>query len=187
MAPGRDPAEDLAAYAGLVRAWAGRLDLVSLGDLDRFEARHVQDCLRLAPLLASLGPGPAIDVGSGAGLPGIPLAIWDRSRPWRLLEPRVRRAAFLDEVVRALALPCEVVARSAEEAARDPGLARAHVCACARALAAPDRAVALALPLIAPDGVVAIFTGSGSAAPPGSEEWAPGIVIIRGDGRDRDD
>ncbi|MGH2757021.1 MAG: RsmG family class I SAM-dependent methyltransferase, partial [Actinomycetota bacterium] len=64
----------LAAYAALVRTWANRLDLVAPGDLDRFEERHIADSLRLLPLLERLPEGPCVDVGSGAGLPGIPLA-----------------------------------------------------------------------------------------------------------------
>ncbi|MGH2694478.1 MAG: 16S rRNA (guanine(527)-N(7))-methyltransferase RsmG, partial [Actinomycetota bacterium] len=126
------------AYAELVRAWGSRLGLVSERDLDRFRERHIEDSLRLLPLLDSLPVGPAVDVGSGAGLPGIPLAISRPQREWRLLEPRRRRSAFLEEVVRELALDnCEVVIATAQEAARDPRLARAHVLATARALTPP--------------------------------------------------
>jgi 16S rRNA (guanine527-N7)-methyltransferase len=168
----------LAAYAALVRTWAPRLDLVGPDELARFEERHVADCLRLAPLVAALPPGPAIDVGSGAGLPGVPLAIADPRRPWRLLEPRAKRAAFLEEVVRTLELSCEVLALTAEAAARHPDLAGGHVLAVARALAPPPDAFAMLAPLVASDGVAAVFVGAGAELPPEAALWRPGIAIV---------
>ncbi|HYI46350.1 MAG TPA: RsmG family class I SAM-dependent methyltransferase [Actinomycetota bacterium] len=170
--------EALLAYAGLVRAWAPRLDLISPSDLERFEQRHIHDSLRLLPLLRELPEGPCIDVGSGAGLPGIPLAIAS-DRHWRLLEPRKKRAGFLEEVVRELGLDCEVLPLRAEDAARDPGLASTHVLATARALAEPEEAVRLLGPLVASGGLSAVFVGANSAAPTGSELWQPGIAIVR--------
>lgn len=171
----------LDAYADLVRTWALRLNLVSLDDLDRIETRHVQDSLRLAPLLAEAPEGPCMDVGSGAGFPGVPLAITHPTRPWRLLEPRSRRAAFLEEVVRELGLPnCEVVARSAEQAAGDPGFAHGHSFVTARALASPPEAFSLLQPLVAPGGIAAVFLGSGAHVPRGTEGWENGIAIWRG-------
>lgn len=171
----------LDAYADLVRSWAGRLDLVSPGDLERFEARHIDDSLRLIPLLEAIPEGRAIDVGSGAGLPGIPLAIAAPGRTWRLLEPRARRAAFLEEAVRTLELTCEVLTISAEEAAATPGLAGGHVVAVARALAPPPAAFALLRPLVAPGGVAVVFVGRDVVLPVEAELWEPGIAIVRGD------
>src|SRR5918999_97820 len=88
----------LALYADLVRRWSGRVNLTSARDLTRFEQRHIADCLRIVSLVDSLPPGPGIDVGSGAGLPGVVLAlVGSRHRHWRLLEPSRKRAAFLEE------------------------------------------------------------------------------------------
>jgi 16S rRNA (guanine527-N7)-methyltransferase len=168
----------LEAYAELVRAWAPRLDLISPGDLERFDERHIEDSLRLLPLLHEVPDGPCIDVGSGAGLPGIPLAIASE-RHWRLLEPRKKRVGFLEEVVRELGLDCEVIPRRAEEAATDPGLASGHALATARALAGPEVALELLAPLVAPGGASALFIGANSPPPTGSELWQPGIAIVR--------
>ena len=169
----------LGRYAALVRAWAPRLDLVSPRDLERFEDRHVEDCLRATPLLDEIPEGPCIDIGSGAGLPGIPLAIVRPERAWTLLEPRRRRAAFLEEVVRELGLSCRVLAQSAEEAAADPDSAAAHVLATARAVAEPATVRVLAEPLLRAGGVVLVFTGRGSVLPEGAGEWEPGLTIMR--------
>lgn len=170
----------LDAYAELVRTWALRLNLVALDDLDRIESRHIADSLRLAPLLAEAAEGPCIDVGSGAGFPGVPLAITHPDREWRLLEPRSKRAAFLEEVVRQLGLPnCEVVAQTAEQAVKDPNLAGAHAFAAARALAAPPEAFDLLRPLLTPEGVAAVFLGEGADVPRGTQGWENGIAIWR--------
>ena len=169
----------LAAYALLVRRWAPRLNLVAEGDLHRFEERHIADSLRALPLVDSLPDGIAVDVGAGAGLPGIPLALAGRPRPWRLIEPRSRRAAFLEECVRELGLSCEVVNLSAERAALDPGLGSSHRCALARALAAPARAFRLLMPLLAPGGTAIAFLGPNVPPPPQAELWGEGLAIMR--------
>jgi 16S rRNA G527 N7-methylase RsmG len=97
----------------------------------------------------------------------------------RLIEPRKRRAAFLEECLRRLELPGEVLAISAQEAAADPGCAAAHSFVVARALALPDQALELILPLTAPGGIAAVFLGASAKIPSSSEEFAPGIAIVR--------
>ena len=171
-------------YELLLREWAPKLDLVAPGDLDRLRERHIDDSLRLLPLLHEAPAGPCIDVGSGAGLPGIPLAIASE-RHWRLLEPRKRRAAFLEEAVRSLGLDCEVVARRAEDLHTDPTFAGTHALATARALAPPEEALRLLHPLLAPSGIGAIFVGAQAALPAGSRTWQPGIAIFKGDATQR--
>jgi 16S rRNA (guanine527-N7)-methyltransferase len=154
------------------------LDLIAPGDLERFRQRHIDDCLRLLPLLEELPAGPAVDVGSGAGLPGIVLAIAGPERTWRLLEPRGKRAAFLEEAVRRLELATvEVLPLSAQQAASDPVLRRAHLLAVARAVAPPKQSFALLEPLVAADGTAAVFAGKTAETPPGAKEWQRGIFV----------
>ena len=173
--------ERLRAYEALLAAWAPRFDLIAPGDLSRIRHRHIDDSLRALPLVQGLPPGPCADVGSGAGLPGLPLAIAS-GRPWRLLEPRRKRAAFLEEAVRDLDLTdCEVVTLSAEQAAADPGFAGAHIGVTARALAPPRRTVDLCFPLAALGGLVILFAGENTEKPPEAEEVAPGLLTIRRD------
>ena len=174
--------ERLAALHDMVATYSRRLDLVSPADLPRLYERHIEDSLRALPLLEKAPPGPCVDVGSGAGFPGVPLAIASE-RVWRLIEPRARRAAFLEEVVRELELTnCEVLAVTAEEAVRRPGVGGAHALAIARALAPPAQAIQICAPLVAPGGIVALFVGSEAEIPPEAEETEPGLITIVKDG-----
>lgn len=173
-------ADRLAAYAALLRSWAPKLDLISPADLSRLEERHLEDSLQALPLLAGLGEGWAVDVGSGAGLPGIPLAICGSpDLRWRLLEPRKRRAAFLEEAVRELDLDCEVLVITAEEASMDPALAATHAIGVGRALAPPEEALGLIAPLVKPGGLAAVFLGEQGEVPAGAEGRPGGLAIIR--------
>ena len=98
--------EKLAAYAKLLERWSARHNLVRYRDRQELVERHIADALAAAPQLAD--SGSLLDIGSGAGLPGVPLLI---VRPgWRgfLLEPRQKRWAFLRLVVRELDLMCSV-------------------------------------------------------------------------------
>jgi len=172
------PEDALAAYARLLRWWAPRVDLVAPGDLARLESRHIDDSLKARETVASAPDGPALDAGSGAGFPGVPLAIAAPGRWWRLLEPRAKRAAFLDEVVRELDLSAEVVRRTTQQAAADPSLAAAHAVVTARALAAPAVAFELVAPLVAPAGLRIVWVGSDSEIPADAEELQGGLAII---------
>ncbi len=168
-------------YRALLEGWAPRLDLISPGDLSRVRERHIEDSLRALPLVTEVGNGWCIDVGSGAGLPGIPLAIGS-GLPWRLLEPRKRRAAFLEEALRELELDqCEVVVRTAQQAALDPALRAAHSVATARALAPPADAAALCRPLVRATGHVILLVGSSADIPRDAEEIEPGLIRLSAD------
>jgi 16S rRNA (guanine527-N7)-methyltransferase len=169
----------LRAYVRLVEQWADRLDLVSPVDVARFRERHVADSLRLLPLERSLPAGPAIDVGSGAGLPGVPLALAS-DRSWRLLERRKARAAFLEEVVRVLEIDrCEVVVADANEALQRLELRGAHILAVGRALAPPKAAFRLLTGFVRSGGVAAYLVGATGTLPPEASFWAEGVAIIR--------
>ncbi len=91
----------LAAYAGLVDKWGRITNLTGARNPGQFVREHVADCLAVAPHLA---PGALLDVGSGAGLPGIVLAICAPQRAITLLEPRARRARFLTQATIELGL-----------------------------------------------------------------------------------
>jgi 16S rRNA (guanine527-N7)-methyltransferase len=124
---------------------------------DRNEAWrvHVEDALRALPLLED---GPVVDVGSGGGSPGIPLAA-NRPELWfDLLESSRRKCAFLREIA-VLFSNVGVVCSRAEEHAAGAGR-DAYAFAVTRALAPPAVAAEWCLPLVRPGGALVLFAGS---------------------------
>ncbi len=106
-----------AAYADLLDRWRRTTNLVSCRNAEELVDRHLVDALACSWLC---GEAPAIaDLGSGAGLPGVPLTIVHPGRRTVLVEPRRRRASFLRDVKRELRLEhVEVLEIRAEDAAR---------------------------------------------------------------------
>jgi 16S rRNA (guanine527-N7)-methyltransferase len=117
--------------------------------------RHVDDALTAMPLLA--GAGTIVDVGSGGGSPGVPLAI-ELGVPVTLLEATGTKARFLESVLRELDLPGSVVHQRSEEFARAEGR-DAFDAAVSRALAPPVVAIELCLPLVRPGGRLILWIG----------------------------
>lgn len=117
-------------------------------------------------LLGFLPPGPLrlIDVGSGGGLPGLPLKIARPELRLTLLEANHRKAAFLVQAAAKLGLEgVEVVAERAEIAGRDPRYREAFDVATARALAPLPVLVELCLPLVAVGGRLLAMKTEGGA------------------------
>jgi len=96
----------LAHYAELLERWSERHNLVRYSSREELVRRHILDALAAAPLL--VGSGRLLDVGSGAGLPGVPLLAVRPQWGGVLLEPRQKRWAFLRTVVRELGLEADV-------------------------------------------------------------------------------
>ncbi len=129
----------LAAYARLLREWPG---LISRGEDPLL---LVEDALALLPRVG--GAKTLVDVGSGGGMPGIPLKIARPEVEVTLLEADHRKAAFLVHATAALGIDAAVVTDRAEVAGRGVLRESFDVAAC-RALAAPAVACELCLPLV---------------------------------------
>src|SRR6184192_1526855 len=93
-----DQIEKLLAFADLLSGRGVRLGLIARSDAERVLERHVVDSLRAVPALQP-GDRSAYDLGSGAGLPGIPVAIATPALEMTLVESRRRRAGWLEAVL----------------------------------------------------------------------------------------
>jgi len=152
---GLDPKETqaLETFESLLADRAVQLGLISSGDRNHLRERHVVDSLRAAPLIG-LAPRGVMDLGSGAGLPGIPLALVRPDLRFRLVDAQRRRVSFLELVVDSLELSnVEVIHGRIESLAGD-----ADVCL-ARALADPTTTWSLAGRFLPPAGKLLYWAG----------------------------
>jgi 16S rRNA (guanine527-N7)-methyltransferase len=150
---------ELLGTEGVVRG------LVGPREADRIWDRHLLNCAVLTELIAD--GAYVVDVGSGAGLPGIVLAIARPDLAVALIEPLARRTAFLIEAVRELGLTdrVEVLRGRAEEAVAGPLAGRVEPAdvVTARAVAPIDRLAGWCLPLARVGGRLLALKGSTAA------------------------
>lgn len=154
-------------YLELLESWRGRAGLTADVEPELVQRRHFGESLALlvtlreAGLLAPGSPAAVVDVGAGAGFPGLPLRIVEPAPELTLIESHGRRCRFLETVVEELALErVTVVQARAEEAGRDPALRERFDVAVARTVAPLAVLVEYTLPLLRPGGVLAAPKGS---------------------------
>jgi 16S rRNA (guanine527-N7)-methyltransferase len=148
----RETLDRLEAYADLLLTWSQSLNLISRHDLAVLWPRHIIDSLQLLPLIEP-GISHAIDLGSGAGFPGLILAIASRV-PFHLIESDQRKAAFLREAARITAAPATIHPARIEALQIAPA-----PLITARALAPLPRLLPLAAPLLAAGGECLFLKG----------------------------
>lgn len=142
--------EALLRYLDLLYVWNPSAGLTTVRRPDSVRL-HLLDCLAAAD---RIGDGPCLDLGSGAGLPGMVLAIVRPEVQFVLVESNRRKASFLMEVARTEKLAnVRVVEAPVESLPRDV----VYPCVISRAFRPPAEFVAIAASLVAPDGRVILM------------------------------
>lgn len=138
-------------YISLFIRWNERLNLSSVREKDGILSRHFIESIAVA---RALPPGIAtlLDFGSGAGLPGIPIALCRSEIAVTLAESQGKKSAFLQEAVRVLGIRARIHAGRAE------ALNELFDCVVLRAVDKMPKAVAAAVKLVAPRGWLALMT-----------------------------
>ncbi len=140
-------------YAELLASEGVTRGLIGPREAERIWDRHILNCAAVASLIPT--SCSVLDLGSGAGLPGLVVATLRKDLRVTLLEPLLRRTRFLDECVGQLALDNVHVERGrAEDFAGQVDVVLA------RAVAPLDRLAALALPMLMPGGVLLAMKGA---------------------------
>lgn len=157
-------AERLAAWGALLLQHSEQTNLVGIREPQRFVDELLVDNLEVVPLLT--GTGRWIDVGAGAGLPGIPLALALPSTNGVLLEPRQLRVQFLQTSRRVMGLSAVVVLDRRLEQLDQTGVLGAppYDLAVSRAVFAPAQWLAEGLRLVRRGGHVAVWCNGGPDA-----------------------
>jgi 16S rRNA (guanine527-N7)-methyltransferase len=145
VAAGADACERLLDYLDLLARWNATYNLTAVRDLGEMVERHLLDSLAVAPFVRG---DSLADLGTGAGLPGIPLAILAPERRHVLIDSNGKKVRFLREAVRTLGLANARVEQVRVEEAHGH-----YDCVTARAFATLGEMLTLGGHLLAPDGI----------------------------------
>ncbi len=146
-----EQSERLLDYIELLVRWNATYNLTAVRDAAEMVTRHLLDSLAIAPFVRG---DSLIDLGTGAGLPGIPLAILDEDRAVTLVDSNGKKIRFLREATRVLALRNVRI-----EQARADDVRGQFDCVVARAFASLADLLAVGGHLLAPDGICLAMKG----------------------------
>ena len=170
------------AYAGLLAGPGVERGLLGPREVDRIWERHILNSAAIAELIE---PGSrVIDIGSGAGLPGVPLAIARPDLKVTLVEPMLRRTDFLEEVVAILGIPIAVTRGRAEDAGVRSRLAGSDAVV-SRAVADLEKLTRWGMPLLRSGGRMLSMKGDRAAeevtasSPEMAALGAIGVEVVR--------
>jgi 16S rRNA (guanine527-N7)-methyltransferase len=146
----------IAAYSGLLKKWNQIIPLTSIEDDSEIVARHFGESI-FAGRFLDLETGRLADVGSGAGFPGLPLKIAFPALRVSLIEPNLKKCAFLREVKEVLTLDGLEIVRSTYEKLAPSGKSFDFICS--RALGSYRRLLEWSRQALNPDGRVILWLG----------------------------
>ena len=151
-----DASEKLERFADRLLAWNRKVNLTAITDPEELAEKHLVDSLALVP--DATGAATLLDIGSGAGLPGIPLAIALPSLDVTCCDSVAKKVAFVKAVAAELGLRVRGIAARAGGEPEIEGLPRAEVVV-SRAFGDPERWLPLAARYLVPGGKVLVTLG----------------------------
>ncbi len=161
----------LLQFAALLRRWGAAFNLVSRGDNPRLIARHLLDALSLVPMLNG---SRIVDLGTGAGLPGVPLAVACPDRSFTLIDRSERRMRFVRQAIVELGLTNVVPIAIDFDDFRADALFDTVV---SRAVAKPAALWRVAVELLSEGGLALFQVGESELEPANVEADAQSISV----------
>lgn len=166
-------AEKLDIYAALLVEWNQKMNLTAITEPTDMVIKHFVDSAAAAPLLPQ-GAFSLVDVGTGAGFPGVPLAVLREDCQLTLLDSLNKRLIFLDAVCKELGIKANLVHTRAEEGGRAPAYREQFDVATARAVGGLPLLCEYCLPYVKVGGRFLALKG-----PTGEEEAARSDAAIK--------
>lgn len=165
-------------YAELLVEWNQKMNLTAITEPEEIAVKHFVDSLMLLKYIGLPENGSLIDVGTGAGFPGIPIKIFSSSVRVTLLDALNKRINFLDAVSKELGQENRCLHLRAEEGGRKPELREQFDVATARAVASMTALAEYCLPYVKVGGVFAALKGFEIESE--LEEAKPAIKLLGG-------
>lgn len=151
--------DQVSTHLALLLKWNARINLTAISDPEEIITRHFGESLFAARLLFTPDSREsAIDIGSGAGFPGLPLKIWSANLELTLVESNQKKAVFLKEVIRSLHLTGTIVRTGRAEELK----LQANV-VCLRAVERFEAILPVARRLVSRGGRIALLIGNSQA------------------------
>lgn len=154
--------DSLTKYYQLLTEWNAHTNLTAITDFTEFVYKHIVDSLIPLSLLAWI-EGSVVDVGSGAGFPGIPMAIIAPGLNFTLMDSARKRTDFLQDCCGRLGIHAKVIHERAETVGQHPQHREHYDFVVSRAVAALPVLSELCLPLVRVGGVFAAMKGPKAA------------------------
>jgi len=158
-------------YLAELKRWGAKMNLTARADEKEIISRHFLDSLCLLPTLRALGCKKILDMGSGAGFPGLPLKITAPELDITLMDAREKRVFFLRHLIRSLGLTTGISAIKGRAEVIPQGLAADFDCVTSRAFSHLNTFLPLAVPYLVEGGHIIAMKG------PGGPEELKGLDI----------
>ncbi len=152
-------------YLAELKRWGNKMNLTASAADSEIISRHFLDSLTLLPTLRALKRKKILDMGSGAGFPGLPLKIAAPDLEITLMDSREKRVFFLRHLIRSLGFTTGISAIKSRAEAIPPGYASTFDCVTSRAFAPLSSFLPLAMPYLIDGGFIIAMKG-----PTGPEE-----------------
>lgn len=146
-------------YLSLLLEWNEKMNLTAITEPEQVAVRHFADSMTLLHAVSLRGDEKVIDVGTGAGFPGVPLKILFPELKLTLLDSLNKRLNFLAELLSTLGLQAQIVHARAEEGGRMPQHREQYDLATARAVASLNLLAEYCLPYVKIGGYFAAMKG----------------------------
>jgi len=172
--------QQLETVADSLVEWNRKFNLTAITDPHNVRLKHFLDSLSCHLPLGKHAPDNLIDIGTGAGFPGLPLKLIYPDMALTLVESVAKKTLFLDHIVQELGLDgVQVLNQRAEEVGKDPVHREQYDCAAARAVAGLPTLAEYLLPLVRVGGIV--LAQKGGSAPEEAEQASAALETLGGE------